>query len=79
MTKSLQNKMMTEMRQHLIRMNREKMIERGALTDKEAALLGKYSSLSNLATMEFSSETINTSDTSTGGSDTSRLWRELMY
>ena len=78
-TKSLQNKMMTEMRQHLIRMNREKMIERGALTDKEAALLGKYSSLSNLATMEFSSETINTSDTSTGGSDTSRLWRELMY
>ena len=65
-------------------MNREKMMERGALTDKEAALLGKYSSLNGLATMEFGSETVNSE--SSGGSrgsghssDTSRLWRELMY
>ena len=41
--KTLQSRMMSEMRQHLIRMNREKMIERGALTDKEAVLLGKVS------------------------------------
>ena len=59
-------------------MNREKMMERGALTDKEAALLGKYSSLNGLATMELGSETVN-SDSSAGSSDTSRLWRELMY
>ena len=77
---------MSEMRQHLIRMNREKMIERGALTDKEAVLLGKYSSLNGLATIELSSETLNTnSDSGSSGnghtsiSDTERLWRELMY
>ena len=50
-------------------------MERGALTDKEAALLGKYSSLNGLATMELGSES---SDTGLS-SDTSRLWRELMY
>ena len=64
----------------MVRMNREKIMERGALTDKEAALLGKYSSLNGLATMELGSETVN-SESSEGGhsSDTSRLWRELMY
>lgn len=73
---------MSEMRQHLIRMNREKMIERGALTDKEAVLLGKYSSLNGLATIELSSETLNTnseSGSASATSDTERLWRELMY
>ena len=62
-------------------MNREKMMERGALTDKEAALLGKYSSLNGLATMEFGSETVNSESSGGSGhsSDTSRLWRELMY
>ena len=62
----------------MVRMNREKMMERGTLTDKEAALLGKYSSLNGLATMELGSETVN-SESSSGHSDTSRLWRELMY
>jgi len=62
----------------LIRMNREKMLERGALTDREAALMSKYSSLNGLATMEFSSETGNTtSDVSS--TDTDRVWRELLY
>ena len=37
-------------------MTREKMRERGALTDKEAALLGKYSSLNGLATMRDSDQ-----------------------
>ena len=61
-------------------MNREKMMERGALTDKEAALLGKYSSLNGLATMELGSEGVNSESIETGlSSDTSRLWRELMY
>ena len=65
-------------------MTREKMRERGALTDKEAALLGKYSSLNGLATMEFGSETVNSESSGGSGgsghsSDTSRLWRELMY
>ena len=61
-------------------MNREKMMERGALTDKEAALLGKYSSLNGLATMELGSEGVNSESSETGlSSDTSRLWRELMY
>ena len=56
------------------------MMERGALTDKEAALLGKYSSLNGLATMELGSEGVNSESSETGlSSDTSRLWRELMY
>ena len=59
-------------------MNREKIMERGTLTDKEAALLGKYSSLNGLATMELGSETVR-SESSGQSSDTSRLWRELMY
>lgn len=87
--RTLQSRVMTEMRQHLIRINREKMMERGAtgLTEREAALLGKYSSLHGLATMELASEHTGSSGRSEGSSrdsgrdssDTSRLWRELMY
>lgn len=73
---------MSEMRQHLIRMNREKMMERGALTEREAALMSKYSSLNGLATLEFSSESaVNTATSSDDNSstETERVWRELLY
>ena len=73
------SKVISEMRQHLIKMNREKMMERGGLTDKEAVLLGKYSSLTGLATMELSTETVDTSDSNFSDSSASRLWRELLY
>ena len=38
-----QMKVMSEMRKHLIKMNREKMIERGKISANELAILGKYS------------------------------------
>ena len=46
-----QNKVMTEMRRHLVQMNRDKMIERGNITAKELAILGKYSNFTDLATV----------------------------
>ena len=79
-TRQQQNKVMSEMRRHLVQMNRDKMIERGTFTAKELAILGKYSSFTDLATMDFSSETANSSNSSssTAGA-TSQLWRELLY
>ena len=75
-----QNKVMSEMRRHLVQINRGKMIERGNITAKELAILGKYSNFTDLATMDFSSETVDTSsNSSTSSSATSRLWRELLY
>ena len=46
-----QNKVMSEMRRHLVQMNRDKMIERGNITAKELAILGKYSNFTDLATV----------------------------
>ena len=75
-----QNKVMSEMRKHLVQMNRDKMIERGNITAKELAILGKYSNFTDLATMDFSSETVDSSsNSSTSSAATSRLWRELLY
>ena len=75
-----QNKVMSEMRRHLVKMNRDKMIERGTITAKELAILGKYSSFTDLATMDFSSETVNSSSSSTSSNGAaSQLWRELLY
>ena len=77
-----QNKVMSEMRRHLVKMNRDKMIERGTITAKELAILGKYSSFTDMATatMDFSSETVNSSTSSTSSNGAAaQLWRELLY
>ena len=58
----------------------EEELERGKISANELAILGKYSSFSDLATMDFSSEITNSSSESTASSaNTSRLWRELLY
>lgn len=75
----VQSKVMSEMRRHLVQMNREKMIEKGTITAKELAILGKYSDFTDLATMDFTSETADSSSNSSGSSAASRLWRELLY
>jgi len=74
------SKVMSEMRRHLVQMNRDKMIERGNISARELAILGKYSNFTDLAIMDFSSETGNTSSSSSSSSTaTSRLWKELLY
>ena len=74
------SKVMSEMRKHLVQMNRDKMLERGNISARELAILGKYSSLTDLAIMDFSSETAETSSRSSSSSaGTSQMWREFLY
>merc|ERR1719189_714424 len=60
---------MSEMRQHLVEMNRKKMLDRGLISERELAIIGKYSSLTGLATMDFSSETANSGNSSSSSQD----------
>jgi len=78
----VESRLMSEMRQHLVEMNRKKMLDRGLISERELAIIGKYSSLTGLATMDFSSETANSAHSSSSSEQDSagqRLWRELLY
>ena len=38
----VESRLMSEMRQHLVEMNRKKMLDRGLITERELAIIGDF-------------------------------------